>query len=118
MANRFKGEATVQVDGCRYTLRCDFNAMCEFEEATGAEALAVFEQFETGKVSVRNMRAMMWAFLQHHHPEVTLAQAGEIMSENVDCLMDVIKAASPQAGEAEALGNGRKPAPKKKRAAA
>jgi len=115
MANRFMGEATVQANGSTYTLRCDFNAMCSFEDQTGEDALAVFAQFETGKVSVKHMRAMMWAFMQKHHPEATLDIAGDLLSENVDSLMEVIKASSPTADEAAALGNGRKP-PKKKAA--
>lgn len=116
MANRFKGEATVEADGRTYTLRCDFNAMCEFEEQTGEDALAVFEKFETGKVSVKAMRAMMWAFMQHHHPDATLQDAGDLLSVNVDCLRDVIKASSPAESEAAELGNG-KSKPKKGRAA-
>jgi hypothetical protein len=105
MANRFLGEATVDVDGRRWTLRCDFNAMCEFEDATGKDALTVFGEFETGKVGVKDMRAMMWAFLQHHHPDATLQDAGDLLSANVNAMMEVIKSASPTADEAEGLGN-------------
>lgn len=106
MANRFLGEATIEVDGRQYTLRCDFNAMCEFEDATGEDALAVFERFETGKVGVKTMRAMMWAFMQHHQPEATLQDAGDLLSADANAMMTVIKAASPTAKEAEGLGNG------------
>ena len=116
MGNRFLGEATVVADGRTFTLRCDFNAMCEFEDQTGENALSVFQEFETGKVSSTHMRAMMWAFMQHHHPDATLKDAGELLSANVDSLLEVIEASSPQADEAAELGNVRKPA-KKKRAA-
>jgi len=108
MANRFLGEATVEADGTTYTLRCDFNAMCEFEDATGEDALEAFAKFETGKVSVKTMRAMMWAFMRHHHADATLQDAGTVLSANVDCMMDVIQAASPNAKEVEGLGNARK----------
>ena len=105
MANRFLGEATVEADGRLWTLRCDFNAMCEFEDATGKDALTVFGEFETGKVGVKDMRAMMWAFMQCHHPEATMQDAGNLLSANVDAMMNVIKSASPTAKEAEGLGN-------------
>jgi len=113
MANRFMGEATVQANGSTYTLRCDFNAMCSFEDQTGEDALEVFGKFETGKVSVKHMRAMMWAFMIKHHPESTLEEAGELLSDNVDALMDVIQASSPTDEEAGQLGNVRKPTKKK-----
>ena len=106
MANRFLGEATVDVDGRLYTLRCDFNAMAAFETETGENALAVFERFETGKVSCTHMIAMMWAFLRKHHPDTSIQDAGDILSADVDAMMSVIKAASPTAKEAEGLGNG------------
>lgn len=104
MSNRFLGEATATLDGKAYTLRCDFNAMCEFEDATGKDALATFEAFEAGKVSVKDMRAIMWSFMLHHHPEATLTEAGELLSADVDVLMNVIRAASPSASEAAELG--------------
>lgn len=107
MSNRFFGESTTEHDGKTYTLRCDFNAMCEFEDATGKDALATFEAFETGKVSVKDMRAIMWSFLLHHHPDATLALAGDILSQDVDVMMEVIRASSPTADEAKGLGNGK-----------
>lgn len=104
MANRFKGEVTAG----DYTLRCDFNAMCDFEGATGESALDVFERFESGGVKVTHMRAMMWAFMQHHHPEATMQEAGELLSENTDVLGQVIQASSPTHGEIGEAGNVKK----------
>lgn len=96
MANRFLGEATTKLDGKVYTLRCDFNAMCHFEDATGKDALATFERFEGGAVSVRDMRHMMHAFLACHHPDATLETAGDILSADLDVLQRVVQAASPE----------------------
>lgn len=104
MANRFKGEVAAGA----YTLRCDFNAMCNFEDATGESALDVFERFEKGGVTVKHMRAMMWAFMQHHHPDATLQEAGDLLSENSDALRAVIQASSPTPDEVGDLGNGKK----------
>ena len=117
MSNRFLGEAKATVDGKAYTLRCDFNAMCAFEDETGKDALETFEKFETGKVGVKDMRAIMWAFLQHHHPDVTMQEAGHVLSAQTDVLFKVIQTASPAPDEVQDLGNGQPKARKAKSAA-
>ena len=38
MANSFLGETEVSADGKIWKLRCDFNAMIAFQEATGMDA--------------------------------------------------------------------------------
>lgn len=97
MANRFKGEASITADGETYTLRCDFNALCHFEEATGKDPIETFEQFEKGKVSTTIMRHMMHAFLQEHHEDADLKLAGSLLSEDATVLMRVVENASPTA---------------------
>lgn len=106
MANKFKGEVQVVVDGVTYTLRMDMNAMCAFEELTGKKAIPTLEAMEVegGMGSVSDMRAFMWAMLQEDHPEVTLKDAGRIMSENVDALGEAIAAAAPEAEPTDAAG--------------
>ena len=108
MANRFLGEVAVEVDGETWTLRCDFNAMCEFEDATGKQAMATFEAFERGKASTKDMRAMMWSFMRRHHPDATLQDAGDLLSANSGVLNDVISATMPTQAEVGDLGNGAK----------
>lgn len=117
MANRFLGEVTTKVDGESYTLRCDFNAMCHFEDETGKDALAEFEAYEKDGMSVRDMRTMMWAFLQHHHPDADMQLAGSILSADIEALQRVIAAASPTKSEAGDAGNGRAPRRRKAKAA-
>lgn len=97
MANAFKGEATAKAGGKTYTLRCDFNALCFFEEATGKEPLEVLENFEKGKVSVLNMRHLVHAFLQEHHEDATLKEAGIIISDDPAALERVVNNATPEA---------------------
>lgn len=105
MTNRFKGEVSATIDGKTWTLVCDFNAMAEFEEATGKDAMTSFEQAETNKVSIKDLRHMVHAFLKAHHPDATLQDAGDIMSEDVGIVAALIAAASPTASEAGGLGN-------------
>jgi len=104
MANKFLGEVTAECDGKTFTLRCDFNAMCWFEEATGENALKVFEDFEGGGISASMMRKMMLAFLQRHHPDATIEDAGDIMSVDVDSLARLMQAATPTPEENGRVG--------------
>lgn len=108
MANSFLGEASVTAEGQEWTLRCDFNAMIAFEDATGRDAMKAFEEAETGNVNMKDLRHMMHAFLQHHHPKATLADAGCVLSTDIDAVGRVIEAASPQTddlGDEGAGGN-------------
>jgi hypothetical protein len=104
MANSFLGEVTVQGGDKTYTLRCDFNAMAEFETETGKDAMETFADFEKGKVSVKTMIAMMWAFMRRHHPDTTLTDAGDLLSTNMDALQEVMEAAMPKAVASAAPG--------------
>ncbi|GAD55492.1 GTA-gp10 family protein [Limimaricola cinnabarinus] len=117
MANRFLGEATTEVDGKSFTLRCDFNAMAHFEDETGMSALEAFEAFEAGGLRAKTMIAMVWAFLQHHHPDADMKLAGMVLSEDVGALQRVVAAASPTKAEAGDAGNGRAPRRRKAKAA-
>ena len=106
MANRFLGEIAIAAgEGKSYSLRLDFNAMCEFEEATGRNALEALSAMESGKGAMLEMRALMWAALRRHHPDVTLAEAGDLLSNNVDALVDLIEAATPAANTSGGPGN-------------
>jgi len=102
--NRFFGEATVEAAGKSYKLRLDINAMCCFEDVTGKEAMAVLEALERGKASTKDLRAMLWCCLQGHHPEATIEDAGEIMSQNLEALTSVLQNAMPPEEEISRLG--------------
>ncbi|MCD9148991.1 GTA-gp10 family protein [Pseudophaeobacter flagellatus] len=106
MANRFMGETTAQADGNNWTLRCDFNAMAAFEEATGKDAMTAFEAAEQGDVSVLDLRHLVRACLLRHHPDATLCDAGDVLSHDIGVVERLIAASMPTAGEAAELGNG------------
>lgn len=85
MANPHKGEVAFDADGKTYTLRFSSNAICELEERLdksftkiGAELQAAVE---TDPASIRfgTLRAIFWAGLQDHHPDIDLAAAGDVM---------------------------------------
>lgn len=60
-----------------YTLRPDFNAVCELEQLTGQSYEAVIKQCFEGRLS--GLRACLWCLLQRHHSAQikSLADAGD-----------------------------------------
>jgi hypothetical protein len=106
MANAFFGEASAEVDGKVWTARLDFNALCDYEDATSRDAMEDFQSFESGKVRPKVLRDIARALLSHHHPGVTLQEAGVVMSKAPELLQRVFSAAMPEAdeGNAEAAG--------------
>lgn len=111
MANAFRGEVTLTHEGQDYTMVLDFNALCEYEDATDQEWRSFFKKLEDGTVRATELRAMVWAGLRAHHPDITLAQAGDVLSSNSDAVIRAAvatlppdKGADPAAGE---RGNGK-----------
>lgn len=92
MANRYKGEVTIDLDRAR-TLRLDYNAFAEFEGVIGrpwnyyvqliasAQSLPPDEQVNATLelLGVRVLRALLWAGLVHEDPKLTVRQAGDLM---------------------------------------
>lgn len=70
---------TLEGDPQVYSLAYDFNAMCEAEEKTGVNILAVSEGSD---VSARGTRALLFAFLLTGHPMVTKEEAGDLLSRD------------------------------------
>lgn len=90
MANKFKGEVKVTAGEQEYTLRFDMNALVELEDATGMPVPKLALSFgDPEQMSYKLLRSMFWAGLLHHHPDVTVEEAGRIMSE-ID-LLEVIE---------------------------
>lgn len=94
MVNAVKGEVALQYDGATYRMRLDFNALAEFEAEAGVENALVALQ---GGMNARNTRALFWAGLRQCHPEITLAEAGHILTANMDRLGDALASAFPDA---------------------
>lgn len=105
MANQFIGDASFEADGQTYTLRLDFNAMCELEDATGENAMTIIEQYEKGEISARSLRALFWAMMREHHPEATLKDAGRLLSQAPDAIGSALAAAAPDAEKEAKPGN-------------
>lgn len=103
MANAIKGEVSLEHDGKSYTMVLDFNALADFEGETGKSAMAVLS--DPDRMTVTEMRALFWAGLRQRQTAITLAEAGRILTANLDKLGDAMKAAFPEPKP----GNGRGP---------
>ncbi|SEI10103.1 gene transfer agent family protein [Paracoccus alkenifer] len=111
MANSFRGEVTLTHDGQDYTMVLDFNALCEYEDATGDSWNGFFERLDSGAIRATELRTMVWAGLRSHHPDITLPQAGAVLSSNSDAVIRAAAAALPPEKSAPAAkgarGNGK-----------
>ncbi len=85
MANPHKGETSIEIDGKTYTLALTLNAMCELEDLLGTPEKEVsfieIVHAVTQRKRTSHMRALFWAALREHHPEVTLKQAGTLIQK-------------------------------------
>lgn len=80
--NPHRGEVALVNGATTYTLRFSVNAIIEMEDELGEGVNAIAEQISDAKrVRMKTIRALLWAGLRDHHPEVTQAQAGEILSD-------------------------------------
>lgn len=79
MANPFKGEVAIEVDGQSHKLSYSVNAIIELEEALG-KPLEEIVAMMNGAPRLRDMRVMFWAALIDHQPGVTLEDAKRILS--------------------------------------
>lgn len=59
------------------TLVLSFNALCRAEEVTGCNFLMGEVTFS----SIRVLRALVWAGLQHEDPTLTLEEVGDMIEE-------------------------------------
>ena len=100
MANKFRGESELtfdrEVDGvikeAKFKLVFDANAFCEIEDSIGL-TLGELQDVMTDpkKMSMKGFRAIFHGGLLRHHPDLTLTDAGDIMSEaGIQAVMDAM----------------------------
>lgn len=84
MANPHRGEVSFEADGATYTLRYSANSLCELEESLGRGVIEITRELASWKDSPEKIRfglirAVFWAGLREHHPELDLKAAGELI---------------------------------------
>ena len=97
MANPFRGEVSVTFEGRVWTAILDFNAFAEFEDATGGLGAEVLEAILSGteRVKIAHLRQLLRCALLRRQPDVTLVDAGDILSAYPQIVADELRAALP-----------------------
>lgn len=76
MANKQKGLVEIELGGKTRTLNYDLNAIAELEDKTGVEVSDMAEM----KMSIKNVRAMLWAGLIHEDEDLTEKEVGAMVN--------------------------------------
>lgn len=113
MANRERGEVSIEIAGKTYTLAMTLNAMVALEDMfSTAEKAVTFDEIAglADRGSVKHLRACFWAVLQEHHSDIQLtdvsglvADAGGIGAFSVK-LQELAKVSAPDARDLNRLG--------------
>jgi len=86
MANPHKGELTFEADGKTYTLQYSHDALVELEEQLDRGIFSIIREIERCSsnlelVRLGMVRAIFWAGLHEHHPDLDIKAAGELMTK-------------------------------------
>jgi hypothetical protein len=84
MANPQRGEVPLVVGDRAFTLVLDFDALCQLEDVLSANGQIVTAQeaiYHAMRSSLKYTRALLWAGLRRYHKDVSLVQAGELISD-------------------------------------
>lgn len=82
MANPNRGQVALNVGDLEYKLSFSVNSLCELEAALDLPIATIITTIQNPKeVRLRFIRALMWAGLQDYHDEVTLKDAGLIVTD-------------------------------------
>lgn len=112
MANKERGQVSIDIDGKAYKLVYSTNALCELEDALNRNVNSITTEVQDpSKVRLKTLRAMFWAGLTEHHPDIDLKAAGNLMtiggaSAVMTKVGEAFRLAFPEADEV----NGRPPA--------
>lgn len=90
--------AEVTIDGLKYRMILDLNAMCKFEQETEKSALRMND------LTASDIRVLFWAALLREHPDITQEQVGRMLhtgniSEVTDQLTDLFTESVPEPDE-------------------
>lgn len=114
MANREKGEVSVELDGASYVLCLDMPAMVALEDhfsKAGAEVTfgEIFAKVQ--RSSMRHVWAFLWASFLKHYPAMTLEdvngliqRSGGIFKVSEQLVGALAQAATPAPEDLQALG--------------
>ncbi len=91
MPNSVKGEVPLKLsDGRDFTLVFDMDALVQAEDEYGKPLPVLMERVREGFVGA--VRILFWAALQRHHPEVTLSDVNDLLTEHSDAIEKMLTA--------------------------
>lgn len=95
MTAKFFGTLTHEHDGKTLTLVMDMNAVCHFDAATGLNFFDVVASWEKtgGMPPASHLRAIIHAAMQEHHQDMTVQDAGRIISGDLGVFERLMSAA-------------------------
>jgi len=106
MANRIYGEARVDLDdGRELTLRFDFGALAEAEEAADKGTQEMMAELAKGGARLKTARAMLYGALRFHHPDLTLEDAGELLLSDSGNISEAMGRAMSEMAERRSKAN-------------
>lgn len=113
MANREKGQVSIDIDGTLYVMALTLDAMVALEEMfSKPNAPVTFQQVvdRSDAGSMTHTRGLIWAALQVNEPAPTIGQVSALVERAgglgafAVALVKVAKAITPDAKDLEALG--------------
>lgn len=76
MANKIKGEVSLEYAGETFTIQFGFETLVLVEDKRNRAFGDVVEELKAGRLG--SLAALLWAGVHAHHPEVTFEAAGRI----------------------------------------
>jgi hypothetical protein len=108
MANKLFGEARLPLaDGRELTVRFDFGALCEAEEAANKSTDQMMQEMVKGGARLTTARAMLYGGLRYHHPGITLDEVGEILLTDASAASEAVGKAMSEMADRRAGANPR-----------
>lgn len=87
MANRVIGEASFDLGGKKYTLCFNNDALVQLEDQLDRGIVAITSEVqlwtkEPERIRLKWIRALLWAGLRKHHPNMSIEDAGELIEQS------------------------------------
>ena len=84
---------SIEIGGKEYRIEYDINAGCDMEDRGGKMITQLLDD------NLRSTRLALWGGLRKHHPDLTLLDAGDLVTQHEDrvklmqdCLEEMIQA--------------------------
>ena len=103
-------EREITIEGTTYKLRLDLNAQCLFEEKSDKNFYQVMNDPEYQATATED-RLLFWCMLQKNHPEITIEEAGELMTATSSVIGIMGQAMRDSQPEAKEKAEGGEPTP-------